>query len=105
MYRDCKNVVDIHCHVLYCGYECTGRGAWTVLVAFSEGWEGGGVGGRGGRCWGEGGGEDSRPVGIGLKSKNGVKNTENITELNYNFLGHTEIQVELKTVKLSKSIY
>ena len=35
----------------------------------------------------------------------GVKNTENITELNYNFLGHTEIQVELKTVKLSKSIY
>ena len=98
MYRDRRNVVDIHCPVLYCGYECTGRGALTVLVAFSESWEGG-------RCWGEGGGEDSRPVGIGLKSKNGVKNTENITELNYNFLGHTEIQVELKTVKLSKSIY
>ena len=59
----------------------------------------------GGEVLGGGGGEDSRPVGIGLKSKNGVKNTENITELNYNFLGHTEIQVVLKTVKLSKSIY
>ena len=98
MYRDRRNVVDIHCPVLYCGYECTGRGALTVLVAFSEGWEGG-------RCWGEGVGGGLKACWLGLRSKNGVKNTENITELNYNFLGHTEIQVVLKTVKLSKSIY